>query len=425
MFRIFKFGGALLKDARGMHNMASIVEEFRCDPLVIVVSAIGKTTNALENLLHLARQKQPQLLQDAYFVLKNEHIRLIQSLELHDESILIRQVEEDFYNLWQALEKLPKDTFSAYDSVVSFGELFSVHIAAYLFGEKNLPVKLTDARTLIVTDENFTSASVNWPYTQKTIEARVKPELHRGNIVLTQGFIAAGHKGHVTTLGREGSDFSAAVFAYVLQAEEVCVWKDVPGLMNCDPRIFGDAVKLDHVSYNEAIELAFYGASVIHPKTLQPLRKKNIPLKVCAFYAPETPPTLIDANEENDADVPKIILKEYQTLLSISSRDLSFMAEGNLKTVFSAFSKYKVHINLMQNSAVSFSVCFDENREKLEAVLQSLKEEFILKYNEGLQLLTIRHDNGKLLQKLTQGKQIYLSQKNRTTLQVLMRPAEA
>ncbi|VAW27736.1 Aspartokinase, partial [hydrothermal vent metagenome] len=219
--------------------------------------------------------------------------------------------------------------------------------------------------------------------------------------------------------------FSAAVFAYVLQAEEVCVWKDVPGLMNCDPRIFSDAVKLDHVSYNEAIELAFYGASVIHPKTLQPLRKKNIPLKVCAFYALETPPTLIDANEENDADVPKIILKEYQTLLSISSRDLSFMAEGNLKTVFSAFSKYKVHINLMQNSAVSFSVCFDENREKLEAVLQSLKEEFILKYNEGLQLLTIRHDNGRLLQKLTQGKQIYLSQKNRTTLQVLMRPAEA
>ena len=424
MLRVFKFGGALLKDARGMHNMASIVEEFMCEPLVVVVSAIGKTTNALENLLRLSRQKQPQQLQDAYFALKNEHIQLIQSLELHDESMLIHQVEDDFYNLWQALEKLPKDTFSAYDSVVSSGELFSVHIAAHLFGEKNLPVKLTDARTLIVTDENFTSANVNWPYTQKTVEARITPELQRGNIVLTQGFIAAGHKGNVTTLGREGSDFSAAIFAYVLQAEEVCIWKDVPGLMNCNPQVFSDAVKLAHVSYNEAIELAFYGASVIHPKTLQPLRKRNIPLKVCAFYAPETLPTLIDASEENDADVPKIILKEHQTLLSISSRDLSFMAEENLKTVFSTFSKHKVHINLMQNSAVSFSVCFDENREKLEAVLQSLKQEFILKYNEGLQLLTIRHDNGKLLQKLTQGKQIYLSQKNRTTLQVLMRPVE-
>ncbi len=419
--RVYKFGGALLKDARGMHNMASIVEEFRCEPLVIVVSAIGKTTNALENLLRLSRQKQPQLLQEAYFALKNEHIRLIQSLKLYDESTLIHQIEEDFYNLWQALEKLPKETFFAYDSVVSFGEIFSGHIAAYLLGEKNLPVKLTDARTLIVTDENFTSANINWPYTQKTIETRVKAELHRGNIVLTQGFIAAGHKGHVTTLGREGSDFSAAIFAYVLQADEVCIWKDVPGLMNCNPRVFSDAIKLMHVSYNEAIELAFYGASVIHPKTLQPLRKRNIPLKVCAFYAAETAPTLIDANEENDADISKIILKEHQTLLSISSRDLSFMAEENLKTVFSTFSKHKVHINLMQNSAVSFSVCFDENREKLEAVLRSLKEEFILKYNEGLQLLTIRHDNGKLLQKLTQGKQIYLSQKNRTTLQVLMR----
>ena len=285
-------------------------------------------------------------------------------------------------------------------------------------------MKLTDARTLIVTDENFTSANVNWPYTEKAIEARVKPELHRGNIVLTQGFIAAGHKGNVTTLGREGSDFSAAIFAYVLQAEEVCIWKDVPGLMNCNPRVFSDAIKLAHVSYNEAIELAFYGASVIHPKTLQPLRKRNIPLKVCAFYAPETPPTLIDANEENDADVPKIILKEHQTLLSISSRDLSFMAEANLKTVFSTFSKYKLHINLMQNSAVSFSVCFDENREKLDAVINSLREEFILKYNEGLQLLTIRHDNGKLLGKLTRGKQVFLSQKNRTTLQMLIRGKE-
>ena len=424
MLRVFKFGGALLKDARGMRNMTSIVEEFKCEALVIVVSAIGKTTNALENLLRLSRQKQPQLLQEAYFALKNEHIRLIKSLELPDESTLIHQIEGDFYNLWQTLGKTFKDTFFAYDSVVSFGELFSGHIAAYLLGGKRLPVKLMDVRTLIVTDENFTSANVNWPYTQKTIEARVKPELQRGNIVLTQGFIAAGHKGNITTLGREGSDFSAAIIAYVLQADVVCIWKDVPGLMNCNPRVFSDAIKLAHVSYNEAIELAFYGASVIHPKTLQPLRKRNIPLKVCAFYAPETPPTLINANEENDADIPKIILKEHQTLLSISSRDLSFMAEENLKTVFNVFSKYKLHINLMQNSAVSFSVCFDENREKLDAVTGSLREEFILKYNTGLQLLTIRHDNGELLGKLTRGKQVFLSQKNRTTLQVLIRGKE-
>jgi len=261
----------------------------------------------------------------------------------------------------------------------------------------------------------------------KIIETHTRKKLIKGfdfnsvNIFVTQGFIAAGSKGKVTTLGREGSDFSAAVLAYALRADEVCIWKDVPGLMNSDPHIFKEAVKLPHVSYNEAIELAFYGASVIHPKTLQPLRKMNIPLKVCAFYAPETLPTLIDTNEENDADIPKIILKKDQTLLSISSRNLSFMAEENMKMVFSTFSKNKVHINLMQNSAVSFSVCFDENRKKLEAVISSLEEEFVLKYNEGLQLLTIRHDNGELLRKLTRRKQVYLSQKNRTTWQVLMR----
>ncbi len=424
MIRVFKFGGALLKDVRGIRQMASIVHEFKCEPLVVVVSAVGKTTNALENLLSLARKNQTTALQQAYFALKGEHVRLIRSLELKDERTLLHQIEEDFYSLWQMLEKLPKNSFSAYDSVVSFGELFSGKIAAFWLKEKQFPVKLTDARQLIATDENFTQANVNWAYTRKIIDARLVSELHRGNIVLTQGFIAAGHKGHITTLGREGSDFSAAVLAYALQADEVCIWKDVPGLMNCDPRVFSDAVKLPHVSYNEAIELAFYGASVIHPKTLQPLQKIGVPLKVCAFYAPETSPTLIDAGEENDADIPKIILKEHQTLLSISSRDLSFMAEENLKTVFSAFSRHKIHINLMQNSAVSFSVCFDENPEKCEAVIESLKDEFVLKYNEGLQLLTVRHDDGKMLQKFTHHKQIFLSQKNRTTQQVLMRPVK-
>ncbi len=421
MLRVFKFGGALLQDARGMRQMASIVEEFKCEPLVVVVSAVGKTTNALENLLQLARQKQTDLLEKAYFELKSRHLRLIMGLKLKDERRLIARVEDDFYRLWQALQKLPVHPYRAYDQVVSFGELFSGRIVAQWLREKKLPVKLVDARQIMVTDENFTRAAIHWPLAEKTIEARLQPELHRGNIVLTHGFIGAGRRGLSTTLGREGSDFSAAVLGYVLQAGEVCIWKNVPGLMNGDPRLFPDAVKLPHVSYNEAIELAFYGASVIHPKTIQPLRKKGIPLKVCAFYAPETPPTLIDNNEEDDAGVPKMILKQNQTLLSISSRDLSFMAEENLKTVFAAFGRHKIHINLMQNSAVSFSVCFDENPEKLAAVIETLKDEFILKYNEGLQLLTVRHDDGKTFLRLTQGKQVFLTQQNRTTRQVLMR----
>ena len=421
MLRVFKFGGALLQDVRGMRQMASIVEEFKCEPLVVVVSAVGKTTNALENLLQLARQKQTALLEKAYFELKSRHLRLIMSLKLKDEQRLIVRMEDDFYRLWQALQKLPANPYRAYDQVVSFGELFSGRIVAQWLREKKLPVKLVDSRQVMVTDENFTRAAIRWPLAEKTIEARLQPELHRGNIVLTHGFIGAGRRGILTTLGREGSDFSAAVLGYVLEADEVCIWKDVPGLMNGDPRLFADAVKIPHVSYNEAIELAFYGASVIHPKTIQPLRKKGIPLKVCAFYAPETPPTLIDANERDDAGVPKMILKQNQTLLSISSRDLSFMAEENLKTVFAAFGRHKIHINLMQNSAVSFSVCFDENPEKLAAVIETLKDEFILKYNEGLQLLTVRHDDGKTFLRLTQDKQIFLTQQNRTTRQVLMR----
>ncbi len=410
-----------MQDARGLRQMASLVEEFKCEPLVVVVSAVGKTTNVLENILFLARQKQTALLEEAWFALKSSHIRLVQSLALRHERQLVGALEDDFFRLWEDLKKLPANPYRAYDRVVGFGERFSGRIAAGWLRENGLPVKLVDARQIMVTDENFTRAGIRWPLTEKTVEARVWPELQKGNIVLTHGFVAAGDKGHATTLGREGSDFSAAVLAFVLNAGEVCIWKDVPGLMNADPRLFPHAVKLPHVSYNEAIELAFYGASVIHPKTIQPLQKKGIPLKVCAFYAPETTPTLIDANEDNDADVPKIILKQNQTLLSISSRDLSFMAEENLKTVFSAFSRHKIHINLMQNSAVSFSVCFDENPEKLAAVMASLRDEFILKYNEGLQLLTVRHDDGKTFLRMTRGKKIFLTQQNRTTRQVLIR----
>jgi aspartate kinase len=421
MLRVFKFGGALLADARGMRQMASIVEEFKCEPLVVVVSAVGKTTNALEELLSLARQPSEKALQEAYFRLKMNHIRLVQRLKMKNEDLLIRQLEEDFFALWQTLLKLPKNHYQAYDRVVSFGEIFSGRIVSCWLKEKKLPVKLVDARQFIVTDENYTRAKIHWPYTLKTADARLSPELHHGNIVLTQGFIAASLRGRTTTLGREGSDFSAAIIAYALQADEVRIWKDVPGLMNCDPRIFQEAVKLPHVSYNEAIELAFYGASVIHPKTIQPLQKMNIPLQVCAFYAPETSPTLIDSCEDHDADIPKIILKPHQTLLSVSSRNLSFMAEENLKTVFAALSKYKLHINLMQHSAVSFSVCFDENNEKLYQAVQHLQDEFVVKYNRGLQLLTLRHDNGEMYRKLTRGKQVFVMQKNRTTLQVLMR----
>ncbi len=421
MRRVFKFGGALLKDARGMQQMTSIIAKYQHEPLVVVVSAIGKTTNALEKLLFLAQQKRQTALEESFLSLKKIHFQLAEELPLRNRKPLNNTLESLFSALWKTLQKLPANRYRAYDAVVGFGELFSGSIAEHRLQAAGISVKHVDARQLLMTDENFTRAGIQWDFTEKIIASRLLPVLDKGYIILTEGFIAAGAKGHPTTLGREGSDFSAAVLAYGIRAREVCIWKNVPGLMNGDPKVFPDAVKLPHVSYNEAIELAFYGASVIHPKTIQPLRKMNIPLKVCAFDDPDTSPTQIDASENNDADIPKIILKQNQTLLSISSRDLSFMAENNLKTVFSAFSRHKMHINLMQNSAVSFSVCFDQNREKLQAVINALQDEFVLKYNEGLQLLTLRHDKGAWFEKLTKNKTVFIRQQNRTTIQVLMR----
>ncbi len=420
MPRVFKFGGALLQDADGIRRMAALVNEFQCEPMVVVVSAIGKTTNALEELYRLAREKDQESLQRKYFELKHKHLVLAEDLGLQEVQEAIPALEEDFRHLWDALQVRYRDHYKGYDQIVSYGETFSVHLINSFLASQQIPVHLLDAQCLIITDSRYTNASVNWELTKKSIQARVVPTLDKKEVVLTQGFVAADPLGVTTTLGREGSDFTAAILAYLLEAEEVCIWKDVPGLMNADPRLFPDAVKLPHVSYNEAIELAFYGASVIHPKTIQPLKKKGILLKVCSFFDPQSEPTRIDADESDDASIPKFIIKKNQALLSISTRDLSFMAEESLKKVFTALSKNRFHINLMQNSAVSFSVIFDENLEKLEKITRELQDSFILKYNTGLELLTIRHYNDALIDEFSAGKHIFLTQKTRTTIQLLL-----
>jgi len=404
-----------------MHRMASIVQEFNCEPLVIVVSAIGKTTNALEELLQLKRENKTQALQKAFFKIKQDHLSLIQSLELSQESKFSNVLEDSFYHLWEDLQVVDSDPYQTYDRIVSYGEDFSACIVEQFLNEHKLKVKNIDARKLIYTDSRYTRAGIMWPNTERAIRSRLSPVLSSGHLMMTQGFIGADSFGETTTLGREGSDFTAAILAYALNAQEIGIWKDVPGLMNCDPRHFSDAIKLPHVSYNEAIELAFYGASVIHPKTIQPLQKKGIPLMIRSFYEPSSNPSLIDADESDDDRIPKIIVKQKQTLLSISSRNLAFMAEENLQKVFSVFTAHKVHINLMQHSAVSFSVCFDESHHQLEKLIHSLQEDFILKYNTDLKLYTFRHYNQQLVNQFTKGQKLYLSQKNRTTLQLLMR----
>ncbi len=418
MIRVFKFGGALLNDAKGIERMVSIVEEFKCEPLIVVVSAIGKTTNALENLLSLAIHKDEKLAAE-YFSLKSFHINLIQSLPFVNHNKLINEVENLFRNLWDVLNQPFDNYFTGYDEIVSFGEKISGKIMAARLSAKKLIVAELPAEKIIATNSNHTDASVNWQQTEKNITAHLFPLLHDGKIVITQGFIGSDNDGNITTLGREGSDYTAAIIGSILNANEIVIWKDVPGLMNADPKLFKDAVKLNNISYHEAIELTFYGASVIHPKTIQPLQKKGLTLQVRSFWEPHAAPSLISENRSEDDKIPKIIAKPNQTLLSFSSRNMDFIEEANLFHIFKALSRHKIHINLMQNSAVSFSVCFDQNQKKQKALINELSNMFFIKYNSGLTLLTFRYYNNEILKQFTDKKKVLLVQKNRTTAQFL------
>ena len=419
MIRVFKFGGALLQNAKGVERMVSIVEEFKCEPLVVVVSAIGKTTNALENLLTLAMADNKNLASE-YFSLKSFHINLIQSLPRVNHNELIAEVEELFRDLWDALNKKYDSYYFAYDQVVSFGEKISGTIITARLSTKKLIAEALPAPSIIATNSNFTDASINWEKTRDNINTHLFPLLHDGKIVVTQGFVGGNEKGDITTLGREGSDFTAAIIGSMLKADEIVIWKDVPGLMNADPKLFDDAVKLDNISYHEAIELAFYGASVVHPKTIQPLQKNNLTLQVRSFWEPHATPSLISDNSGDDDKVPKIIVKKNQTLLSISSRNMDFIGEENLFLIFKTLNKHKIHINLMQNSAISFSVCFNHDEKKQKALVEELEKIFYIKYNSGLTLLTFRHYNNDILKRYTSGRKVFLEQKNRTTAQFLV-----
>ncbi len=421
MPKIFKFGGALLSKASNVFHMYRLVEKHKNQPLVIIVSAIGKTTNNLEKLYHISQTKNQEALRKSFFKIKKQHFSLVETLKVENEDIIISKLEESFSQLYNKLSNNYDNYYEGYDQIISFGEKFSGIIIYHFLQNKQLPVKFIDACEIIHTDNKFTNATVKWKETKSLIKQKVSTSLNNGQIILTQGFIASNGKGSITTLGREGSDFSAAIIAYSLNAKEVCIWKDVPGLMNADPRIFSDAIKIPHISYNEAIELAFYGASVIHPKTIQPLKKKNIILKVCPFFQPDSTPTLINSSEIDDTTIPKIILKKHQTLLSISSKNLEFITEENFLRVFEIINSHRVHINLMQNSAVSFSIIFNENIHKLNKILTDLNNDFILKYNQNLSLLTIRHYNDKIIKKYLKNKEVFLSQKNRTTIQILIK----
>jgi len=410
-----------MKDAAGINRVVSLIEEFSCESLVVVVSAIGKTTNALEAMVVDDTQRNTEQLADQYYQLKHFHLSLVQDLFPEGNETLIANLDELFRDLWDAINKNYANQYKAYDAIVGLGEEFSSMIVEHVAMARGLPIKKVNAACVVVTDSNYTNAGIQWDYTAKTLESRVVPLLNQQKIVLTQGFTGADLHGNYTTLGREGSDFTAAILGNLLKADEVTIWKDVNGLMNADPNRFDDCVKFDTLSYHEAIELAFYGATIIHPKTIQPLKKAGIPLYVKSFYHPELAPTVISNEASGDHVQHSIIVKDNQVLFSLSTKNLSFIGEENLTRVFAAFSENKIHVNLMQHSAVSFSVCFDWHKDKLQQLMTSLEKEFSIRYNDGLQLITIRHYTPELIDKMTRNKDIFLEQRSRSTFQVLLK----
>lgn len=421
MTRVFKFGGALLSNAKGIKQLASILEHYKYDNLAIVVSAIGKTTNALEDLVRYNLKKDYTGVEKTFIQIRRSHFELAESVFGNAKHRIYDKLNDLFHGLLNELKKEFDDRFFAYDQIVSYGEQLSSLIVHTYLKDTGLSSNLVDASTIIMTNANYTDAKINWEKTGHAVKTKIIPLLDENEIVLTQGFTGIDGSGNRTTLGREGSDFTAAILANILDANEVTIWKNVPGLMNADPNRFDDTIKLNKISYHEAIELAFYGASVIHPKTIQPVQQKNIPLFVRAFYDSKNSPTVISDDTSEDDKHQKIIVKDNQVLFSIASRDLAFIAEENLTRIFNTFSAQKVHVNLMQHSAVSFSVSFNEDQAKLQILVDELSEEFEVRYNTGLQLITIRFYDDAIIDKLTSGKKVFLEQKSRTTVQLLVR----
>lgn len=385
--KIFKFGGASVKDADGVKNILSVLKYTGFENTLIVVSAMGKTTNALEQVVHSFFENKEQFPHHLDQVRGNHH-RIIADL-FHDDSAVVRQkVDALFDGVLSFLNTNDNEDYSlVYDQVVSLGELVSSTIISYFMQREEIENTWLDARQCIKTDTYFRDANLYWTDTETAIQQGVKGK----STLISQGFIGSTYNGLTTTLGREGSDYSAAIFAYALRAESVTIWKDVPGVLNGDPRQFRDTVLLHQISYREAIELAFYGASVIHPKTLQPLQRKEIPLYVKSFENPANSGTAVSKGKTLEPMVPCYIVKKEQTLLKLSSKDFSFIVEENISEIFALLHEYQMRVEMIQNSAISFSICIYNKYSKLESLMEVLQSKFKVKVTDRVSLYTIRH----------------------------------
>ncbi|MGV6861875.1 MAG: aspartate kinase [Putridiphycobacter sp.] len=412
--KVFKFGGASVKNADAIKNVAQILSDNGQDKLIVVVSAMGKTTNLLEKIA------------EAYF--KNESLQALMREFTAYHNTIIEDLElnpHDINSVFQQLSyklSIPKsDNFHfEYDQIVSFGELLSTTILNSYLQQNNFDSKWLDARSIIKTDTKWREGKVNWDMTANKQNEILEPIIQDHQIIITQGFIGSTLTNHTTTLGREGSDFTAAIFAYITNAESVTIWKDVPGMLNADPKFFDGTVLLEQISFKEAIELAYYGASVIHPKTIQPLKNKDIPLFIRSFINPTKKGTTIQSSMAYDANVASYIFKPNQALISLTPKDFSFIIEDNLKDIFSILSEDNIRVNLMQNSAVSFSFLID-NKHDLNEIVNQFNSDYIVKYNDNVEMLTIRHFKEDTIERLTANKTILLEQKTRQTARLVLK----
>lgn len=417
--QVFKFGGASIKDAEAVRNMSEILKRFPDEKIIVVVSAMGKTTNALEEILHL---KLKNLSIDAAIKnLHDYHLKIVSDLFDKRESDCLKLLDNLFEELTIKLQELEKLSYDeSYDKIISFGEIISSSILNQYLQDEGFKISKIDAKDCIKTDESFRDALVDWETCKKSIKKAINNEFTENQLLITQGFLGGTQDGRITTLGREGSDFTAAIFAHCCHAKAVTIWKDVPGILNGDPKKIKDAVLYQELSYQEAAEMTYYGASVIHPKTIKPLANAGIPMHVRSFSEPDNGGTII-----HDCKIvhqtPCIIIKEKQSLITFKLTDFTFITEALIGKIFEALNKHHIKINMMQNTAISFSICVNDDLHRLDQLMKELKNDFSILYNKGLELVTIKNFDESLISRMTENKEIYLEQRSRKNYQVVVK----
>ncbi|MEA1873969.1 MAG: aspartate kinase [Bacteroidota bacterium] len=419
--QIYKFGGASVKNAESVKNLSKILSTNEA-PVIVVISAMGKTTNAFEKLVEAYFTKATGKVYEIATQIKTVHLRIFNALIKKNTAEQRQTLEALFNQLDAKLKKAPSLNYDyEYDQIVPFGELLSTKIVYLYLQEIGIPCDWLDVRQVLRTDNQYRAANIDWKISAGQFQKKL------ANIkqhVITQGFLGSTREGISTTLGREGSDYTASVLANLSQADEVIIWKDVPGIMNADPKQFPSAHKLEKISYQEAVELAFYGAKIIHPKTIQPLQNKQIPLKIKSFLDPLSEGSVIREIQEDIDFRPVYILKEEQVLISISLRDFSFVNERQISEIYGLFDKHRAHVSLIQNSAISYSACVDCEKRRLSELIEDLGKRYKVLYNEGVVLITIRHYTESCIDELLIGKEVLLEQRSRRTARFVVRNAK-